>query len=331
MNPDPSLIPISKLHLPEIDLWLDPTRGKPLAVVSHAHSDHVASHGKAICSVATSALLRARYGQKGEHVVLEYGELHEIGGYQLELLPAGHILGSAMVHVTRLADGATLLYTGDFKLRSSPTCETPQVKAADTLIMETTFGLPRYVFPEYDEIREQVMRWCRAALERGLVPILQGYSLGKAQEILQLFQGGGFKILVHETVGRICAVYESQGVAFPDYGILTEGDTSGHVLVIPPNALRPQGALFVSAMISGWGMDPRAKYRSRKDEVFPLSDHADYPDLLKLVEMVRPRMTYTTHGYAAEFARDLRERGWTAWTLEGRDQMDLGLVFERPS
>ena len=84
-------------------------------------------------------------------------------------------------------------------------------------------------------------------------------------------------------------------------------------------------------MISGWGMDPRARYRSRTEEVFPLSDHADYPDLVKLVEMVRPRVTYTTHGFAAEFARDLRERGWTAWTLEGRDQLDLGLAFEQSS
>lgn len=281
--------------------------------------------------MATSALLRARYGQKGEHVVLEFGEAYEVDGYRIELQPAGHILGSAMVHVTRLLDGATLLYTGDFKLRSSPTCEAPRVKPADLLIMETTFGLPRYVFPSYSAIQEQVVRWCRAALENGQVPILQGYSLGKAQEILQLLQGGGFKILVHETVGRICAVYESQGVVFPEYGILKERETQGHVLVIPPNASSPLGSQFVAAMISGWGMDPRARYRSRTEEVFPLSDHADYPDLVKLVEMVRPRVTYTTHGFAAEFARDLRERGWTAWTLEGRDQLDLGLAFEQSS
>ena len=43
------------------------------------------------------------------------------------------------------------LYTGDFKLRpacSAEPCATPR----DTLIMETTFGWPHYVFPPTAEV-----------------------------------------------------------------------------------------------------------------------------------------------------------------------------------
>ena len=50
------------LHLPELDLWLDPWDTKPWAFVSHAHADHFARHEKALCSTVTGALVRSRNG-----------------------------------------------------------------------------------------------------------------------------------------------------------------------------------------------------------------------------------------------------------------------------
>ena len=61
------------------------------------------------------------------------------------------------------------------------------------------------------------------------------------------------------------------------------------------------------------------------DAAFPLSDHAGYDDLLRCVELVNPSRVFTTHGFAREFARDLRARGVEAWTLGGEDQMELQL------
>jgi len=51
------------------------------------------------------------------------------------------------------------------------------------------------------------------------------------------------------------------------------------------------------------------------DYSFPLSDHCDYQELVKLVEAVSPEMVYTVHGFAAEFARDLRKMGFSARAL----------------
>ncbi len=79
------------------------------------------------------------------------------------------------------------------------------------------------------------------------------------------------------------------------------------------------------AMISGWAVDPNAIYRYQVDAAFALSDHADYDDLLRYVELVQPRRVLTLHGFAAEFARDLRERGIEAWALSAQDQMELTL------
>ena len=79
------------------------------------------------------------------------------------------------------------------------------------------------------------------------------------------------------------------------------------------------------AMISGWAVDPNAIYRYQVDAAFPLSDHADYTDLLRYVELVQPKRVLTLHGFAAEFARDLRERGYEAWALSAENQLELTL------
>ena len=57
--------------------------------------------------------------------------------------------------------------------------------------METTYGLPRYRLPPTEEVIEQIVAFCRETLEDGAVPVLLGYSLGKAQEILCALTGAG--------------------------------------------------------------------------------------------------------------------------------------------
>src|SRR5437762_13049999 len=131
------------------------------------------------------------------------------------LLPAGHIFGSAQCFL--FAGEETLLYTGDFKLRPGRSAEPAEWRHAGTLIMETTFGLPRYRFPPTEEIIEQIVAFCRDALESGAVPVLLGYSLGKAQEILCALSGAGLKPMLHGTVHRLTRIYEQFGQSFRDY------------------------------------------------------------------------------------------------------------------
>ena len=98
-------------------------------------------------------------------------------------------------------------------------------------------------------------------------------------------------------------------------------------LIAPPNAKHPappNGVVYRKAMFSGWGIDPSAKYRYRVDEVFPLSDHADYEDSIAFVKAVAPKRVLTTHGYEREFAADLRRLGYDAWSMKGNDQLEFG-------
>jgi DNA ligase-1 len=57
--------------------------------------------------------------------------------------------------------------------------------------------------------------------------------------------------------------------------------------------------------------------------MIPFSDHADHPGLMECIQRVRPKRILTVHGYAREFAAELRARGMDAWSAAGGDQLDL--------
>jgi len=315
------------VYLPNEQIWLDPWDAKPFAFVSHAHSDHIAPHDEIIVSERTSRLMQARLpGERREHV-LNFGEKTNVRGLDVTLLPAGHIFGSAQFFL-ETGDGS-LLYTGDFKLRPGRSAEPAEWRQAETLVMETTFGLPRYKFPPTEQIIAQIVAFSRDALESGAVPVLLGYSLGKAQEILCALSGAGLKPMLHGTVHRMTRIYEQFGQEFCDYERYNANDVAGKVLICPPSVNRSRMLEKIGekrvAMISGWAVDPGAIYRYQVDAAFPLSDHADYTDLIRYVELVNPKRVLTLHGFAAEFARDLRERGIEAWALSEENQLELAL------
>ena len=317
------------LYLPEHGLWLDPHRGQPLAFVSHAHSDHIARHREVLMTAATARFMRERLGGKRTEHIAAFGDAREFAGGRATLLPAGHILGSAQLFFE--TDAGSLLYTGDFKLAPGLTAERCEWCRADTLVMETTFGLPRYVMPPRAEVAARIVNFCREALDAGAVPVLLGYSLGKAQEIVRIVLGAGLTPMLHESVWKMTEIHRELCAEFPDGSVRFRAPSAkGHVVVFPPNAANSGELEKIgtrrTAILTGWALDPGAKYRSRCDEAFPLSDHADYDELLRYVELVQPKRVLTVHGFAAEFAADLRRRGIEAWALAQENQLEFMLA-----
>ncbi|MBV8533326.1 MAG: ATP-dependent DNA ligase [Verrucomicrobia bacterium] len=319
--------------LPELDLWLDPWDERDTAFVSHAHTDHIGNHREVILSETTAKLMAARLpGQRLEHA-LPFQSPIQFRGATVTLLPAGHVFGSAQVCIKM--NGETLLYTGDFKLRKGKSAEAAEWLRADTLIMETTYGLPKYIFPPAEQVIAAVTKFCVEALEENLVPILFGYSLGKAQEILAGLHGSGLRILLHPSVYKITRLYEKLRKSLPQYLLYDESRAAGSVVICPPAANRTRLVQRIknrrTAVLTGWALNPATVHRYQCDAAFPLSDHADYSDLIKYVELVQPKRVFTVHGFASEFALDLRRRGIEAWSLAGDNQLELVLTTNAPA
>ncbi len=318
------------LHLPEPDLWLDPWDAKPHAFVSHAHADHFAKHESILCSEVTAILLRKRFHVSADNIeALPFHVPLVRNGFRLRMLPAGHIPGSAMLHVTRIKDNATLLYTGDFKTRRGRTAEAVNFLAADTLVLETTFGLPQYELPNPMEVESAVLRFVHDAFADGAIPILLAYALGKSQEALALLAEHDIPALLHPGVAEMTHACREAGVELPEPVVFDGNAPPGHAIIAPPAALRSRVFRDLknkrTAMLTGWALDPDAKHRYQVDEVIPFSDHADHPGLLECIQRVRPKRVLTVHGFAKEFAAELRGRRIDAWCAMGGDQMELAI------
>lgn len=315
----------SGIYLPEIDFWLDPTRARPRTFVSHAHSDHFGRHDEFIVTPGTSALVGHRYRPRGRITEQDFWETRDFGEFALTLYPAGHVLGSAQALIEHR--GHRLLYSGDMKLAPSQTAEPCNVPQADTLIVESTFGRPRYVFPPVHEVIAGILGFCRTSLANGYTPVLFAYSLGKGQEVLRCLAGAGFEIALHGTTFGVSEVYARLGIEFPVHERLDRCDLTNRVVICPPQTRK--AAIFATikrprtAMVTGWAVDRSTRWRYGTDAAFPLSDHADYDELVEYVRQVNPKRVYTVFGFDGEFAADLRTRGYDAQPLKGAMQMRM--------
>ena len=302
----------SGVYLPDQGLWLDPRQPRPRAVISHAHSDHVAAHPLAYATPATQRLVSHRRPSLGSVRGVPYGEPIALERCRLTFFPAGHVLGSAQTLVE--TEFGRVLYTGDLKTR-------------DVLVLESTFGKPHYRFPDAAEVIADMVSWCRSVLDCRATPVLLGYSLGKGQEILSALAAEGLSIALHPSLFGVTEVYRELGCEFPAYQSLAQPDGKPTVVITPPsarrNGLKALVGEFKTAALTGWAMDRSLKDRLEVDAVFPLSDHADFEELCCYAEQVDAAMTYTVLGFDEELAMHLRRRGLRAKALTDVDQLRL--------
>jgi len=317
-----------EIHVPHSGLWLDARRRAPCAFVSHAHGDHIGRHDRTIATASTLALMEHRLGRpkKGEWLPAGYREPFGLADLTVELFPAGHVLGSAQIRLQR--EGRSLVYTGDLCTEPTVTAEPAEVAGCDVLVIESTFGSPRYVFPPKEEVLLAIRRFVDDALSDGVTPVLLGYALGKAQEILKVLGEAGYACRAHPMVHAVNRVYEACGVPLPNVRALgPEEPGRDEVVVAPPHLARSAAVTRIrkkrTAVLTGWAVEGgRVRYRG-VDASFPLSDHADFPSLLAYAKATGARRVLTVHGYAHELARALRKEGIRAEALEEQRQLEL--------
>lgn len=304
------------LKITSIDLAVDVRRRQPRGFISHAHTDHMGRHELAYCTPATSALYQRRYGQRQTHV-MPFGQPLAWDGLTLTTFPAGHVFGSAMLHVA--GSQGTLLYTGDFKLRASATAEAATPPRADVLVMESTYGDPRYRLPPREETIAQLVAIVRQALEANRTPVVHAYVLGKAQEVTRILWDAGLRVVQHPLVHEISLIYQSCGCDLGPLECCLGPPPADAVVVAPPRsqkAARLEGLRRpVSIGVTGWAVNPAWRWRLGVDYAVPLSDHADFDELIECVDRVEPAIVLCTHG-PPEFVEVLRRRGHNAHPLE---------------
>jgi putative mRNA 3-end processing factor len=335
-SPDLVVLRPEGLYCPPGDFWIDPWRPVPRAVITHAHADHARSgHGAYLASAEGAAVLRARVGAGIALQTLAWGEAVEIagaqGGVRLSLHPAGHVLGSAQVRLEHR--GQVWVVSGDYFVcgdhddtpgppGTPGTCTPFEPLRCDCFVTESTFGLPIYRWRPQRDTFADIDAWWATNAAAGRASLLLGYSFGKAQRLLAGVNPAIGPIAVHDTVEAMNAPHRAAGIRLPEtrrLDALSERERCGALVIAPPAVLGSAWAAQLgeqrSAFASGWMQLRQRQRRAGVDRGFVLSDHADWPGLLRAIRATGAERVIVTHGAEAVLLRWLREQGWRADTF----------------
>ena len=310
------------LYCPKADVYLDPWKPVKKAILSHGHADHARwGSSSYLCTPTAAPVIKYRLGDINLET-LPFGEEKLINGVSFSFHPAGHILGSAQIKVSY--KGEIVVFSGDYKTANDGFSEAFEPVKCHTFITESTFGLPVYHWQDQKWVFNEMEEWCKNNRNNGHLSILYGYSLGKAQRILQGLPESIGPIFTHSTIEAVLNVMRNQGVSLkntiPVNEHLTRADLLSGVIIAPP-AVQNSNWLkkfepIRNGVVSGWMALRGARRRRNADKGFVLSDHADWEGLNEAISLTGAENVFVTHGYTDILSKWLIDKGLNAHPLE---------------
>ncbi|MDE1865931.1 MAG: hypothetical protein KGH94_04825 [Candidatus Micrarchaeota archaeon] len=293
--------------------------GADLDFISHAHSDHVAAaknSSAVVSSDQTGQLVECAYGLKPNRVGLPEN---------MRLLDAGHMLGSKQLYIES-PSGRRIIYTGDFNLGFNKTARPIEVSGCDILIMDSTYYGPEFNFGDKPSAEMKMVEWIKGRLERGSI-IFSAYKMGKAQELISIFNDADIAPIVSDKVGSISKVYQYNGVNLKYSAIAENMENESNFVGITENRnfsafssvlARLRGIPVYTAMASGFAKI----WKMGTDMQFVVSDHADFAQSLQYIKSTGARQVYTYGQSSRLFADNLCKEGYSAEPLPEEIRFD---------
>jgi putative mRNA 3-end processing factor len=290
--------------------YIDPWKPVDDAVITHAHADHAYwGHKHYLAHHLSKQVLLYRLGDIQLQTV-GYGEKIVKNGVEISLFPAGHVIGSAQIRIEY--QGEVWVVSGDYKVEDDGISTPFEPVRCHHFISECTFGMPVYQWKPQVQVFDDMNSWWRSNLDNNLATVVVGYSLGKAQRILQnldLFNG---KVYTHGAIENVNQALRNNGVHLHPTERITP-DT-------PKEEIRKGIVLAPPSSVGSAWMRRFGPYN------FVLSDHADWDGLISAIDATGCEKVYLTHGYTATFSRYLSEIGFDAHevhTLYGGEEEEV--------
>jgi len=151
-------------------------------------------------------------------ITLDYEEVTDVSpDVRLTFYNAGHILGSAIVHL-HIGDGwHNIVYALDQKFGKTNLLDPAYTnfQRVETLIIESTYGSKNDVMPPRKEVEEQFMQVVNKTMERGGIVLIPSFSVERAQEVMTVLVKHNFLYPIYLD-GMI---WDANGIftAYPEY------------------------------------------------------------------------------------------------------------------
>jgi len=195
-----------------------------------------------------------------------------------------------------------------------PTCDPFESLRCHTFVTEATFALPIFRWTPESELVSDIHAWWRTNREAGRSSLLFANPLGKAQRILARLDASIGPIFADPAVERLNTIYRAHGISLA----ATHQPTTGALILAPPGTDRRGFGTVSTALASGWMRIRGTRRRQSLDRGFVISDHADWPGLLRVIDATNAETVWVTHGFRTPLVHWLEEHGRRAIAVETR-------------
>jgi DNA ligase-1 len=313
-------------------------RGFPsdLIFISHAHALGKAGPSKLASArsgrrqiLATDQTLRL-LGEPGDKLRSRalpgaFGRPFNLGGQRIEIVPSGHLPGAAgLLCETK---SRRTFYLGAFSPELLvPGTDAAEVRHADAICIDSTYGHPHAVFPPRKEVLADIHSFVTATFVEQRTPVLLvapsallalTCALAQAKVALRAHPRLALELArLHEVCPAIPAVPRAGRKPSIEEAWIWPADAGNST------ALRALPAKRL-ALISGSVAYPDAVARKDADCAFPLTSLPSHAEILSVIKASGAREVALFQAGSEALAADLQARGFDAYTLGPPRQMTL--------
>ena len=178
-------------------LWLDSKQSGALSFLASASLVRERYKNQVIVSEETHKLLKL-YNPSLNALICQYNRPFSIGRYNLELLPAGNVLGGASLYIE--SEGESVLYAPLLALGKPNLCRSFQLKTADYLILKAnTFESSKFVSHRKKELDRFITK-VNQCLAEDKTPIIFSPLLHTASELCKTLSQEDYEPIVHKYI-----------------------------------------------------------------------------------------------------------------------------------
>jgi len=142
-----------------------------------------------------------RFTEETEPV--KYGEVREVGPFEVTPHTAGHIPGSTMFTIAH--DGRNVLFTGDINNRDTRLVKGVKPVKAEALVIESTYAGKEH--PPRNAVEDSFTGKIEEVLGRGGRVVIPAFAVGRTQEIVQILKGFGEDKWLDGMGRRVAKIY----------------------------------------------------------------------------------------------------------------------------
>jgi hypothetical protein len=307
-----------------------------LIFISHAHALGKAGPSKLAGEragrrqiVATDATLRL-LGEAGDRLrsralPAAFGRPFNLGEQRIEMVPSGHLPGAAGLLCE--TNRQRVFYLGAFSPESLvPGIEPSEVRHADAICIDATYGHPSAVFPPRSEVLADIQSFVKSTFVEQRTPVLLvapsallalTCALAQAKISLRAHPRLALELArLREVCGALPAVPRVGRKPGVDEAWIWPADARNSA------ALRGLVAKRL-ALVSGSVAYPDVLARTEADCAFPLTSLPSHDEILSVIKDSAAREVALFQAGSEALAADLQKRGFDAYTLGPPRQMTL--------